>query len=75
MVRTEVQKDPHVGDGTITIMQEHDRTSVPILYRLLHVCTICQGNPTAVQANCFFVISRVAVIRKICIETGLESIL
>lgn len=31
-MRTEDQKDPHVGDGTITIMQEHERMSVPIDY-------------------------------------------
>lgn len=40
MVSNEDQNDPHVGDGMIKIMQEHDCMSVPILYRLLYVCAI-----------------------------------
>lgn len=40
MVATEDQKDPHVGDGGIKTMQEHNHMTAPILNRLLCVCEI-----------------------------------
>lgn len=67
-LRTEDWTEPHAGDGTIKIMQEHDRTSVP------YVCAICQEFYFG-WSNCLFVIIMGAVMQRIYIETRLKSAL
>lgn len=60
MLRAEDQLNSHVGDGTIKIMQEHDRMSVPKVYRRLYVSAIWLAIVSAALSNtCVIIVGAV----------------